>query len=156
VRTGGVFFLSAEIELNTGRQRAGTVSPYVLLLLLFFERNPRACIRHGVGQDYIVLDSVQVETLLETGKGRVRLQVRLLMEMLNCPPWSYYPLTLQILSSEYLPLRAKCPDPPSHMAVNVVPLEVPPQPPQTPPVIALPNGSKSKLARSHINALTFV
>jgi len=53
-------------------------------------------------------------------------QIRLLMEMVNVPPWSYYPLTLQILSSEYLPLRLKCPDPPSHIAVNVAPLEVPP------------------------------
>lgn len=51
-------------------------------------------------------------------------QVRLLHEMLNVAPWRFYPLSVQILSSEYNPMRAKCPPLPAHISVTVAPLEV--------------------------------
>lgn len=52
------------------------------------------------------------------------LQVRLLFEMLNLNPWCYYPLTVQLLSSSYTALRAKCVPGPLHMAVTTAPMEV--------------------------------
>ncbi len=51
-------------------------------------------------------------------------QVRLLFEMLNLDPWCYYPLTVQMLSSSYTNLRAKCIAPPAHVAVTTAPMEV--------------------------------
>ena len=52
------------------------------------------------------------------------LQVTLLMEMLNLGPWSFYPLTLQFLSTAHEPLRKGLPVPPPHMRVDFAPMEV--------------------------------
>lgn len=54
----------------------------------------------------------------------LHLQVRLLFEMLNVDPWCYYPLTVQLLSTSYAPLRNKCLQPPAHVAVTIAPMEV--------------------------------
>ncbi|KAL0050847.1 hypothetical protein WJX82_008369 [Trebouxia sp. C0006] len=51
-------------------------------------------------------------------------KVRLLFEMLNLDPWCYYPLTVQLLSTSYAPLRNKCLQPPAHVAVTIAPMEM--------------------------------
>ncbi|KAL0020174.1 hypothetical protein WJX79_002771 [Trebouxia sp. C0005] len=51
-------------------------------------------------------------------------KVRLLFEMLSLDPWCYYPLTVQLLSTSYAPLRNKCLQPPAHVAVTVAPMEM--------------------------------
>ena len=44
--------------------------------------------------------------------------------MLSLDPWCYYPLTVQMLSTSYTPLRAKCIAPPPHVVVTTAPIEV--------------------------------
>lgn len=51
-------------------------------------------------------------------------QVTLLMEMLNLEPWSYYPLTLQFLSTAHEPLRKGLPVPPQHIRIDFAPMDV--------------------------------
>ncbi|KAL0032103.1 hypothetical protein WJX77_005130 [Trebouxia sp. C0004] len=51
-------------------------------------------------------------------------KARLLFEMLNLDPWCYYPLTVQLLSTSYAPLRNKCLQPPAHVAVTIAPMEM--------------------------------
>lgn len=63
----------------------------------------------------------------ELGRIGYFVQVRLMMEMLNVKPWCFFPLTLQILSSEYEGFQAKGPPLPSHIQVTTAPLEVSPR-----------------------------
>ena len=51
-------------------------------------------------------------------------QMKLLFAMLNEPPWCFFPLTVQLLSSEWLPLQAKCLQPPAHVRVDAAAMEV--------------------------------
>lgn len=45
--------------------------------------------------------------------------------MVNVQPWCFFPLTLQILSSDYVALRTpKCPSLPVHINIIIAPLEV--------------------------------
>ena len=52
------------------------------------------------------------------------MQVALLMEMLNLEPWSFFPLTLQFLSTVHEPLRKGLPIPPEHIRVDFAPVDV--------------------------------
>ena len=57
-------------------------------------------------------------------RGPCLLQMKLLFAMLNEPPWCFFPLTVQLLSSEWLPLQAKCLPPPAHVRVDAAAMEV--------------------------------
>lgn len=46
------------------------------------------------------------------------------MEMLNLEPWSYYPLTLQFLSTAHEPLRKGLSVPPQHIRIDFAPMDV--------------------------------
>eukprot|EP00891_Asterochloris_glomerata_P008697 jgi/Astpho2/8697/Aster-05265 len=51
-------------------------------------------------------------------------KMKLLFAMLNEQPWCFFPLTVQLLSSEWLPLQAKCLQPPAHVRVDAAAMEV--------------------------------
>ena len=51
--------------------------------------------------------------------------MRLLMLLLNSAQWRLFPLSVQLLSSGNAGLLVGVPDPPPHVAVSIVPMEVP-------------------------------
>ncbi|KAK9794955.1 hypothetical protein WJX73_001688 [Symbiochloris irregularis] len=51
-------------------------------------------------------------------------KVRLLVEMVRGQPWVHFPLTLHFTSSTHSQLRLGCPPLPSHMHIEVAPLQV--------------------------------
>lgn len=57
-------------------------------------------------------------------RGSCLPQMKLLFAMLNEQPWCFFPLTVQLLSSEWLPLQAKCLQPPAHVRVDAAAMEV--------------------------------
>ncbi|CAD7698534.1 unnamed protein product [Ostreobium quekettii] len=62
------------------------------------------------------------EKLGTKGMKGLKGKVNVLHEMLHTSPWCYFPLSLQLLSSKWNPLRQGCRPPPGHMPVNVAPL----------------------------------
>ena len=53
-------------------------------------------------------------------------QIRLLMLLLNSEQWRYFPLTVQVLSTDFSKLLHGVDSPPDHVSILYGPAEVPP------------------------------